>query len=77
MITGAGLCIALACDLRVASENAFLTTAYRNRRVSNLPVRFLHPSCLCIACLWKDIRTGLAGTFNQLKGQRASLVVSR
>ena len=27
---GAGLCIALACDLRVACRSAFVTTAYRN-----------------------------------------------
>ena len=27
---GAGFCIALACDLRVACESAFVTTAYRN-----------------------------------------------
>jgi|TARA_Y100000310_G_scaffold195356_1_gene195336 2-(1,2-epoxy-1,2-dihydrophenyl)acetyl-CoA isomerase len=27
---GAGFCIALACDLRVASSNAFVTTAFRN-----------------------------------------------
>ncbi len=27
---GAGLCIALACDIRVACRSAFVTTAYRN-----------------------------------------------
>lgn len=27
---GAGFCIALACDLRIASESAFVTTGYRN-----------------------------------------------
>ncbi len=27
---GAGLCIALACDIRVACQSAFVTTAYRN-----------------------------------------------
>ena len=27
---GAGFCIALACDLRIASSNAFVTTAFRN-----------------------------------------------
>ena len=27
---GAGFCIALACDLRVASSNAFVTTAFKN-----------------------------------------------
>lgn len=27
---GAGFCIALACDLRIAAESAFVTTAYRN-----------------------------------------------
>jgi len=27
---GAGLCLALACDLRIASESTFITTGYRN-----------------------------------------------
>ena len=27
---GAGLCIALACDIRIAAASAFVTTAYRN-----------------------------------------------
>ena len=27
---GAGFCLALACDLRIACESAFVTTAYRN-----------------------------------------------
>ncbi|HBK18138.1 MAG TPA: enoyl-CoA hydratase, partial [Gammaproteobacteria bacterium] len=27
---GAGLCIALACDIRIAATSAFITTAYRN-----------------------------------------------
>ncbi len=27
---GAGMCIALACDIRIASTSAFITTAYRN-----------------------------------------------
>ncbi len=27
---GAGLCIALACDLRIAGQSAFVTTGYRN-----------------------------------------------
>jgi enoyl-CoA hydratase/carnithine racemase len=27
---GAGFCIALACDMRIAAESAFITTAYRN-----------------------------------------------